>query len=349
MTNNFFVEHLNKANQDYFIVDKTAVQISGKVLFSSPNPGNANKCAIESATVFAIDTRTDKVILNTTSNGLGEFNLAVAKQTQLRLEVAYHNHTFELTSESPIGTREGVLVTEAIKELEFEDTTKSTITIMSAVTVCAYDIGFYDLELTMPGCADASTYTIKSLGRESFTVQVPAHVYNFDLTHFEGYDLDDARVDGNTIKKRFEYMFPPTSTIRELNVTDRNENVYFTFHPNIEVKMRISEGLHAPETFANASCSENADIENPPFDLALEGNSYASLRFEFWQEYNDHYRCDILPDGFTLKIVSNLGQQEDPCSTNNDGCDVDVVIEELQLSQQQQLSKYNPIDIAAAN
>ena len=115
MTDNFFVEHLNKANQDFFIVDKTAVHISGKVIFLSPYPTKIDKCDIEKEAVYAIDARSDEVILNTNTNGAGEFNFSGAKQTQLRLKVAYHNHTFvgAPTSQASINlfSHEGVLVT----------------------------------------------------------------------------------------------------------------------------------------------------------------------------------------------------------------------------------------------
>ena len=334
--------HLNEEKQQYFFVDKAAVPISGKVVFSGPAQ-NAGKCAIENATVIAIDARSDKAITNTTTNGTGVFNLAVAKQTKLRLKVEYYNHTFDATSTLPFdglddlvstGEGNGFTVTEAIKGLEFEDTTKSKITITSAVTECAFKIGPYDLQLTVPGCPAADTYKVSSDNRESFTVEVPAHVYDFALSEFDGYGSseDPNYVDGRTIKERFDYMFP--SATRKMNVTalGSHENVHFTFHPDVELKMEVDDGLFAPETFVNAECSKGLDsTEDPPFDFAIEGNDYASLRFSFRQNYIDSNFCEILPDGFTLKITSNLNKEEDPCSSNNDGCQVNVTTEESQV------------------
>ena len=113
----------------------------------------------------------------------------------------------------------------------------------------------------MPSCLAIGTYKLESDSRKSFTVQVPAHVYNFDLADFDGYSL----VDGDIIKQRFEYMFPPTT--QELNVTVKNENVHFTFHPIIVLNMKISEGLYAQENFADASCLKDAEIKDPPLNL----------------------------------------------------------------------------------
>eukprot|EP00984_Skeletonema_dohrnii_P030152 scaffold21373_cov72-Skeletonema_dohrnii-CCMP3373.AAC.1 len=327
------VMHLNKESQDYFIVDKAAVAISGKVIFSSPGQA-ADDCGIKNAKVIAIDTRGERetVITNTTTDEAGDFNLVVAKQTQVRLKVEYFNHSFVATATPPFdgiddlvsteeGKGKGFIVTEEIAELKFEDTTKSKITITSAVTECAFDIGSYDLKLTVPGCsAAAGEYKVD---RESYTVEVPAHVYDFDLAGFSGY----GSVDGNTIKERFKYMFPDTT--RKLNVTAKSENVHFTFHPDVELEMKVNKGLFAPETFDKAGeCSKNSN-EDPPFDFALEGNSYASLRFGFRQNYPGSV-CEILPEGFRLKVLSNLNREEDPCSTNNDGCEVDVMTEESQ-------------------
>ncbi|CAK9053735.1 Apple domain-containing protein, partial [Durusdinium trenchii] len=126
-------------------------------------------------------------------------------------------------------------------------------------------------------------------------------------------------IDGSTIQRRFEFMFPSsqdeTLDRRTLDITNDPASVRFIFHPDPTATLEIGEGLFEPGTYPD-SCTEDP----APFDFAVEGNNFAALRFEFRQVYLDSF-CNKMPD-----FTSDL----DPCSALTGGCEVGVAKEEYQ-------------------
>jgi hypothetical protein len=262
----FFVDHL-KLNPQIFLIDKSAIRVQGKVLFSNPNPnlepGSDRFCAINHAVIIAIDGRSGSQILNTTSDSFGSFELAVPRNTLLKLEIHYHHHTFVGNDLSNFAAvlllGNGYVVTDIIADLEFIDTTMFYINVTSAVTDCMYDIGEYSVELSVSGCPGVGVYTIPSNGRQSFTIEVPAHVYRWNLTNFKGFGALDTgtsgvNVDSQSLQSRFNYMF---SKPRILNTTEGPQNIYFIFHPEVDVTMEVGSGLHPPETFPSTCVTKS--------------------------------------------------------------------------------------------
>jgi hypothetical protein len=340
----FYVEHL-KPNPHVFLIDQSAVRVQGRVLFSNPNPEPEPEldeyCAINNALIIAFDGKSGSQLLNTTSDGFGNFDLAVPRNTQLKLEIHYHNHTFIGSDSSNFAAMllldNGYTVTNVIEDLEFIDTTVFHINITSAATECMFDIGEYSVELGVPGCPGVGIYTIPSYGRKSFTIEVPAHVYSWNFTNFKGFGFLDATadagsyVDSMNIESRFNYMF---SEPRILNTTRGSQNITFIYHTDIEVTMEVGSGLYPPETFPSTCLGTSGDTM-APFDFALEGGRDIKLLFEFHQKYVDAKNtisyCNKLPEGFILKIESRLGQDFDPCSVNNGGCQVNITMTEYQV------------------
>lgn len=335
LTEALSVDHINIFSQEYFIVDQTAVKVQGKIFFPSPDPKDDTQCGIDEAVVFAIDGRTNEVIANTTSNHMGEFEFAVTKQTLLKFEIDYHNHTFSGSGLNQASfdllSEDGFLVSEAVLDIQIEDTTMQDITVRSAVTDCGFGIGEFVLSLSVPSCPLAETYKVDSNGDDVVTVNVPAHVYQYDLD-FEGFGGDgSSRVDSATVKNRFEHMFP----VRQLNTTEGPDGIDFIFHPVVEIEMNVENGNHPPDTFRDSACSNSVTGE-APFDFALEANAMVDLMFQFHQKYTgsdgETGTCEQLPDGFTLKVLPSMGQDIDPCDANQGGCLVNVTRQEYQVN-----------------
>jgi hypothetical protein len=328
------ISHLNRRGiPEFFIVDKTVVKVEGQLLHPGPNPASTDilSCGIFNATVNAIDGKSGELIQQTHTNGTGYFSLAVVRRTNLKLHFDYHNHTF-IGQENGNGfielllSQNGYTVTDPITGLVFKDITMSNITITGAVTECMFDIGNYELEISVPSCPSIGTYSVLSNGATSFSLQVPAHVYEWELKGFDGFGYQlsggmNGYVDGDTIADRFNYMFPkPTRT---WNLTDSEEHTTFIFHPSVEVSMAIAKGGYIPEVFPS-SCHSKYEGSIIPFDFTLRGSSVIDLNFYISQVYVDNenrtYICEKLPDGFVLMLESDLGVSLDPCSANLGGC-----------------------------
>jgi hypothetical protein len=329
------ISHLDRRGvPELFIVDKSVVQVEGQLLHPGPDPASTDilSCGIFNATVNAFDINSGELIQQTHTNGTGYFNIAVVKRTTLKLQFEYHNHTFVGEDNSGNGFVEllllqnGYTVIDPITGLLFRDITMSVINITAAVTECIFDIGNYELQISVPSCPSVGTYSVLSNGQRTFSLQVPAHVYQWELKGFDGFGYLSSEgmngyVDGDTIADRFQYMFPEPTRI--WNVTETDEHTSFIFHPSVQVALAVAKGSYIPEVFPS-SCNSVYRGSSTPFDFTLKGNSLIEMNFYASQVYvnesNQTYQCNLLPDGFILKLESDLGVSYDPCSANMGGC-----------------------------
>lgn len=312
---------------EVLIIDQLAVEVSGRVKYDT----SSQACGIENVTIIAIDTRGDeRELLRVTTNANGEFQMAVARGSKIRLELDYNEHDFvgdEVVSKDIMKTT-GLEVTAANPRtgLMFTDKTTRKITVTVAVTECMYPITSFTLELK--GCAGASVIpSIVTSGQTTKVLEAPAHAFDYDLNFESSVSGGEGAIDAGTIKKQFEYVFPVGK--RQIDLTIAEEVVKFIYHPLPVVTMEVQKGRFDVGTYAATKCPDPA-----PFKYMLTGNSAIQLRYSFSQEYK--YKegseevtvyCRHMPEGTQLVVLSNLREDRDPCSSLGEGCVNDINLE----------------------
>jgi hypothetical protein len=159
-----------------------------------------------------------------------------------------------------------------------------------------------------------------SQGFPTFTVDLPAHEYDYDIPTFE----ETAGIRADKILAQFNDRFPKDATdMRIFDITHDAHTTSFIYYTEFLFEVSIVSGFTPSRDQIIGTCPSLKD----EFAFVVEGNTAVWVNVNIRQPYGESNvpDCHILPEYTEVAIAANLRNNADPCdATNDNGCNAEI-------------------------